>query len=87
MEKSSQEKKVVKSKKNHVRQLRNNIEALIFHIVIIIILISTLNIGLKSIGYDLLSKLPNQVNYVIGISALFVGYWYLSRRILLRNAK
>ena len=96
MESSRQEKKIVKivkskSKKEQIRALRNNIEALLFHIIVVIIILGCLNIGLKCIGYDLIGKLPNRLetvtNYSIGISAIILGYWYMNNRILLENAK
>jgi uncharacterized membrane protein YuzA (DUF378 family) len=94
MESSRQEKKivkVVKSKKDQIKALRNNIEALLFHIIVVIIILGCLNIGLKCIGYDLIGKLPNRLetvtNYSIGISAIILGYWYMNNRILLENAK
>lgn len=91
MENSSQEKKVLKSKKEQIKELRHNIEALLFHIIIAIVLAASLNIGLKSIGFDLLGKLPTRIesiaNYTVGVSALIFGYWYFSHRILLENAK
>lgn len=90
MESSRQENKVVRSKKAQIKALRNNIEALLFHLILVIILISSLNVGLKCIGYDLLAKLPESVgsivNYSIGVSALIFGYWYMNKRILLGNA-
>jgi hypothetical protein len=96
MESSRQEKKIVKvvkskSKKDQIKALRNNIEALLFHIIVVIIILGCLNIGLKCIGYDLIGKLPNRLetvtNYSIGISAIILGYWYMNNRILLENAK
>ena len=91
MESSRQETKIVKSKKEKIRALRNNIEALLFHLIIVIVLIGSLNVGLKCIGYDLISKLPDRVgsilNYSIGISALIFCYWYMTNRIILENAK
>jgi len=94
MESSRQEKRVVKavkSKKEQIKALRNNIEALLFHIIVVIIILGCLNIGLKCIGYDLIGKLPNRLetvtNYSIGISAIILGYWYMNNRILLENAK
>jgi len=96
MESSRQEKKIVKilkskSKKEQIRALRNNIEALLFHFIVVIIILGGLNIGLKCIGYDLIGKLPNRLetvtNYSIGISAIILGYWYMNNRILLENAK
>ena len=96
MESSRQEKKIVKivkskSKKEQIRALRNNIEALLFHFIVVIIILGGLNIGLKCIGYDLLGKLPNRIetvtNYSIGLSAIILGYWYMNNRILLENAK
>jgi uncharacterized membrane protein YuzA (DUF378 family) len=94
MESSRQEKKIVKivkSKKEQIRALRNNIEALLFHFIVVIIILGSLNIGLKCIGYDLIGKLPNKLetvtNYSIGLSAIILGYWYMNNRILLENAK
>lgn len=96
MESSRQEKKIVKivkskSKKEQIRALRNNIEALLFHFIVVIIILGGLNVGLKCIGYDLIGKLPNRIetvtNYSIGLSAIILGYWYMNNRILLENAK
>jgi len=92
MESPRQERKiVVKTKKEQIKELRNNIEALLFHFIVLIVLLGSLNIGFKSIGYDLISKIPygfdKITNYVIGVSAVIFGYWYISHRILLENAK
>lgn len=92
METSSEQKKIViKSKKDKIRELRRNIEALVFHITSVIIILAGLNIGLKTIGYDLISKLPygteKIVNIVIGVSSLLFAYWYWVNRLVLENAK
>jgi len=97
MESSRQENKIVKtenivkSKKEKIKALRNNIEALLFHLIVVIIILGCLNIGLKCLGYDLIGKLPNRLetvaNYSIGLSAIILGYWYMNNRLLLENAK
>jgi len=92
METSSEQKKIVKtSKKEKIRALRHNIEALVFHITAAIIILAGLNIGLKTIGFDLISKLPygteKIVNIAIGVSSLLFAYWYMVNRLVLENAK
>lgn len=89
--KPKQEKK---SKKQLIREIRRNIEALIFHLCLGLILIGGLNSGLIAFGYDLLPDFVLggiHMNKVLAggvfLSCLFVGYWYIYNRILLQNAK
>jgi len=92
METSSEQKIVVlKSKKEQIKELRRNIEALLFHIIVVIIILGSLNIGLKTFGLDIIGKLPDRIEkiakIVIGVAALLFAYWYMLNRVVLTNAK
>jgi hypothetical protein len=83
-----------KSKKELIKEIRRNIEALVFHICLGVILIGGLNSGLIAFGYNLLPDLVFagiHMNKVLAgsvfLSCLFVGYWYMYKRILLQNAR
>ena len=83
-----------KSKKELIKEIRRNIEALVFHICLGVILIGGLNSGLIAFGYNLLPDLVLagiHMNKVLAgsvfLSCLFVGYWYMYKRILLQNAR
>jgi hypothetical protein len=83
-----------KSKKQLIKEIRRNIEALVFHICLGLILVGGINSGLIAFGYDLLPDLVLggiHMNKVLAgsvfLSCLFVGYWYLYNRISLQNAK
>jgi hypothetical protein len=89
--KTRQEKK---SKKQLINEIRRNMEALVFHLCLGLILIGGLNSGLIAFGYDVLPDLSLggiRMNKVLAgsifLSCLFVGYWYVYNRIVLKNAK
>ena len=82
-----------KSKKELIKEIRRNIEALVFHLCLGLILLGGINSGLIAFGYDLLPDFVLggiHMNKVLAggvfLSCLFVGYWYMYKRILLQNA-
>jgi hypothetical protein len=83
-----------KSKKQIIKEIRRNIEALVFHLCLGLILLGGINSGLIAFGYDLLPDFVLggiHMNKVLAgsvfLSCLFVGYWYMYKRILLQNAR